>query len=123
MNAKTLAEVLAKISDDNCFMHTFTSVESEDVGGGIALHVACGWGNLELVKVLVESGSDVNKPDGDRSTPLYMAALGGNLEVVQYLVSKGASSTKNNYGGTPAMAARHVGHAAVHDFLAGLGMT
>jgi ankyrin repeat protein len=45
---------------------------------------------LELVKLLVELGQDVNAADNYGITPLMVAANLGDLEVVKYLVSQGA---------------------------------
>jgi ankyrin repeat protein len=44
--------------------------------------------NEELVKMLVEHGADVNKPN---HLNLYFAAYYGRLELMKYLMAKGAS--------------------------------
>ena len=54
---------------------------------GKAILDASNAGNLEIVKYLVETGSDVNAEDG---TPLLFASVRGNLEMVKYLVENGA---------------------------------
>ena len=50
------------------------------------LHVACSQGNLEVVKLLVESGADVEHFDESGSTPLHCAAAGNHPDVVAYLI-------------------------------------
>jgi len=53
---------------------------------------------LELVKLLVEMGLDVNHADNYGITPLMGAANQGDLEVVKYLVSKGADLGAHDLG-------------------------
>jgi uncharacterized protein len=53
---------------------------------------------LELVKLLVDLGEDVNAADGYGITPLMVAANLGNIEVVKYLISKGADLGAHDLG-------------------------
>jgi uncharacterized protein len=53
---------------------------------------------LELVKLLVDMGQDVNAADNYGITPLMVAANLGDLEVVKYLVSKGADLGAHDLG-------------------------
>ena len=51
------------------------------------LHIACGEGNLDMVKILVSKGADIDRGDGDwYETPLHKACEGGNKQLVDYLV-------------------------------------
>jgi ankyrin repeat protein len=43
---------------------------------------------LDAVKLLVESGADVEVTDGDSKTPLHLAATTGKTEVVRFLVEQ-----------------------------------
>jgi ankyrin repeat protein len=45
---------------------------------------------LELTKVLVDAGADVNALDVDGTTPMYLAAIEGFYDVVVYLHTHGA---------------------------------
>lgn len=59
--------------------------------------------NLELVKLLVEKGGDVNA-GGVAGTPLIAAVQARSFEVLDYLLEKGASAkVKNKEGMTPLM--------------------
>jgi ankyrin repeat protein len=53
---------------------------------------------LELVKLLVELGEDVNAADGYGITPLMVAANLGDIEIVRYLISKGADLGAHDLG-------------------------
>lgn len=54
------------------------------------LHEAIWWGRIEVVKVLVTKGANVNSRDGIGRTPLHTAIECGYLEVVELLLQKGA---------------------------------
>jgi len=53
---------------------------------------------LELVKLLIESGEDVNAADNYGITPLMVAANLGDIEIVKYLISKGADLGAHDLG-------------------------
>jgi ankyrin repeat protein len=53
---------------------------------------------LELVKLLIESGEDVNAADNYGITPLMVAANLGGIEIVKYLISKGADLGAHDLG-------------------------
>jgi ankyrin repeat protein len=59
------------------------------------LSVACSQGKFELVKNLIENGSDVNQKDQANLTPIMRAATNGHKSIVRLLVSYGA---KISYG-------------------------
>ena len=51
------------------------------------LHQACIKDELDIVKMLVNSGVDVNRGDAEEnSTPLHLACAGGHVDVVNYLI-------------------------------------
>src|SRR5581483_3694086 len=53
---------------------------------------------LELVKLLVDLGEDVNAADNYGITPLMVAANLGDIEIVKYLISKGADLGAHDLG-------------------------
>nr|QBK86071.1 MAG: ankyrin repeat protein [Marseillevirus LCMAC101] len=55
------------------------------------LHMACFLGDLELVKIFVEQGADVNLMHGMYLTPLHQAAMTGHHKIIQYLLENGAN--------------------------------
>ena len=46
---------------------------------------------LDVVKVLVKAGADVNYDGGRKLYPIFAAVQSSNLEVISYLIDKGAS--------------------------------
>lgn len=78
-------------------------------------------GDLELVRLMVEQGADVNLPTkSDASTALMQAASGGNLEVVQFLVKAGANVNEVRGGATALTYATSAGHEEVIEYLTSL---
>lgn len=63
------------------------------------LHWAAMWGQLDTVKLLLETGAEIDAPTSSKMTPLHWAAWQGGLEVVKYLVSKGANKDATSVHG------------------------
>jgi ankyrin repeat protein len=62
---------------------------------------------LDLVKLFVEKGADVNALNNTGSSALHYAATQGNEKMIEYLMAKGAKTDiKNKQGRTPAELAR-----------------
>jgi len=64
-------------------------------GGFTALHAASRANYVEIARLLIEAGADINIPADapHRATPLHWAARSGNLDVVKLLVEAGADLT------------------------------
>lgn len=54
---------------------------------------ACNYPNLDMVKFLVETNSDVNERGGE---PLYTACSRGNINIVKFLIESNADVTKSH---------------------------
>jgi len=74
-----------------------------------ALIMACGDGDLDFVKMLVESGIDVNGVGARGFTPLMSAANNEEPEVIKYLLSKGADVNQSYQGWTALIEAADEG--------------
>lgn len=72
--------------------------------GNQPLHTAADSGRLEVVRMLVAAGADVNGIGRrqDRWTPLFNAVTHGQTDVVRFLLANGAAvDPKDNIGNTP----------------------
>jgi ankyrin repeat protein len=83
-------------------------IDCKSVEGQTALHDSAKRNMLESVKLLVESGANVNAIDNEGNTPLHIAAGGylarlDPLEAVEYLVKNGAKIDLLNNAGQTAL--------------------
>ena len=67
-----------------------------------ALHTVVRNDNIDIAKILISNGFDVNKKDGYNYTPLRIAVDNSNIEIVRLLIAAGADvNIGNKYGYTP----------------------
>ncbi|RDW75101.1 hypothetical protein BP6252_06243 [Coleophoma cylindrospora] len=86
------------------------------------LHWASHNGHINIVKLLLEKGADVNAADKDSCSPLYWASQDGQIDVVKLLLEKGASiNTAEHTGWTPLHRASEDGHVDVVKLLLEMG--
>lgn len=81
------------------------------VDGVTALHEASQKGNIEIVKYLLQEGSNVHLQNYNGFTALHVAAYTGENEIVRTLIAAGAdvnAQAKDNV--TPLHAAASMGH-------------
>lgn len=64
---------------------------SNDQKGSTPLVSACANGNIDIVKMLITHGADVNIPAGEDFTPLFAATINNKPEIVEILVEAGAN--------------------------------
>ncbi|XP_019768802.1 protein fem-1 homolog B isoform X2 [Dendroctonus ponderosae] len=88
------------------------------IEGATALWCAACAGHLNVVKILVTSGADVNHSTKTNSTPLRAACFDGRLDIVKYLTCHKADiHLANKYNNTCLMIAAYKGHVDVVSFL------
>jgi ankyrin repeat protein len=105
-NGNTL--LMLAILQDLSFAAVALIERSKDINvkgyfGQTALHEAARQGNVEIVKLLIDRGADINiiTVDRNRGTALHDAALKGNMEIVKMLIEKGSNvNATNKSGGT-----------------------
>jgi hypothetical protein len=68
-----------------------------------ALIVAAYYGNTEMVKLLIDNHSTLEKQDLKGFTALHCAAQNGNLDIADLLVTKGANIEQKNMPGYSAL--------------------
>jgi ankyrin repeat protein len=62
-----------------------------DVEGVTPLIAAVEGGHFQTVRLLVQAGADVNRPDASGFTPLMGAARAGHHDMVKFLLEQGAN--------------------------------
>ena len=74
--------------------------------------------SIEVIKLLIEHGANLNAQDNNGNTPLYDACWYGYLEIVQSLLNRGADVTMETAKGiTPLEIAAERNHKEVVWFL------
>ena len=86
------------------------------------LHLAAGKGHLDIVKLLLKSGVDVNCPTDEKDTPLHYSSFNGHLAVAKYLIVHGGDvGSRNIYGHTPLHHSCYGGQLAIVQYLVSAG--
>ena len=62
--------------------------------GNTALNYAAMKNNLDIVKLLVKAGANLEKENDNGETPLYNAVHHNNIEIVKFLIESGANINK-----------------------------
>lgn len=74
-------------------------MDLKDESGQTALHKACGFGKLQGVNILVNSGANVNDLEFKGQRPIHFACEEGRQDIVQYLLTKGAKCSVQDKDG------------------------
>jgi len=76
------------------------SARDTTIFGTSLLHSACQSGNVDLVRLLIQAGADVNAKDEDGDSPLHGAmAIGKNYDIARILIENGADCSDQAFGG------------------------
>ena len=82
--------------------------------GITALHYGCIEDRLEMVRLLLESGADVNKASKLGTTPLHVSCMNDRCDIARLLLDKGADLNLVDADGNTALTtACQEGHAVV----------
>ncbi len=54
------------------------------------LHVACYDGKLDVLRFLIDRGSDINSPNEEGFIPLHLASRYGHVEAARLLLDRGS---------------------------------
>ncbi|XP_067003505.2 ankyrin repeat domain-containing protein 17 isoform X3 [Anabrus simplex] len=95
------------------------NVEDRGIKGDCTpLMEAASAGHVDIVRLLIAHGADVNAQSSSGNTPLMYACAGGHEEVVHTLLESGANVEDHNENGhTPLMEAASAGHVGVAKIL------
>lgn len=88
--------------------------DREEEHGRSAVHFASKAGSVEVLKVLMEYGANLNSRAKSESLPLHYSSNMGHIEVTRFLLEKGADvDSRNQYGRTPLQYAANFKHTEV----------
>jgi len=98
------AAVLAAVDLDPALLHRV------DGGGQQLHHYACIGGDLELVRGLLDRGSDLHSRSNSGGTLLWFAAVNGRLAIADLCLDRGADPCTKNHIWTALGIAAYYGH-------------
>ncbi|CAH8473057.1 unnamed protein product [Schistosoma turkestanicum] len=87
-------------NDFQNFLRTF-NIHSRDADNNTLLHHACLLGNVEAVRLLLDSGVHANICNIDGQTPICDAALSGSAEIISLLLKSKVDVNPPSYWGSP----------------------
>ncbi len=74
------------------------------------LHMAASVNHIQMVKLLIKHGANINSKDEADNSPLHMAIYGGHGKLAKLLIESGAYVHSRNYNGNlPVQVAAHAG--------------
>ena len=80
--------------------------------------MACRFGNLIVLELLLKNGDNIESKDVYGCTPLHISSMSGRLKFVELLVKKGVNiDPKDNRGRTPLQMACRFGNLDIFKFL------
>ncbi|CAH1254358.1 DAPK1 [Branchiostoma lanceolatum] len=117
------------IEDNNLggIRHLLQSLTSFDINqankhGETGLHLAAGYGHMDILKFLKEQGAKMDIKDKHGDNAVYWAARQGQVEAIKYLKDYCPLDIQDKSGETPLHVAARYGHADVVEYLCSLGV-
>jgi ankyrin repeat protein len=84
------------------------------LSGSTTLHFAAANGHVEIARLLIQNGAEVNVRSNYGNTPLHLAAIRGQVDVLHLLVENDADlEAQNNYGQRALHCAARYGHLPI----------
>ena len=71
----------------------------DDTICGTPLYYACRMGHINIAKLLIKKGADINKPNNKGYTPLSVACVTNNYELGKLLLESGVDINQPDYIG------------------------
>jgi len=88
------------------------------VGGGPLCTGASREGEIEISRVLIDHGANVNARKSDYCTPVHFSSFNGHVGLVRLLLERGADThALDEEGQTPYQLALRSGHCRIADLL------
>jgi ankyrin repeat protein len=81
----------------------YWDIHEKDCANWNPFMIACGYGHLELARILVQRDCEINDKNSDGWTAFLSAVEWGNLDLVKYLVQIGCNVYEKNNDGQNAL--------------------
>ena len=88
-------QILLEYLGENMMFEPPVTVQSTQ-GGDTPLHVACVWGDISAIELLLSGGADINARGDMGTTPLFNAVSFGRVRSTERLLKAGASADDSN---------------------------
>lgn len=88
---------------------------------GSGLMIGAWEGNIDLMRLFISRGADINGMNGNGESPIVFAAWRGNLEAVKWLLERGANINAPRRQWSALHYAVFAGHTEVADYLMAQG--
>ncbi|KAL1928090.1 hypothetical protein VTP01DRAFT_3006 [Rhizomucor pusillus] len=85
-----------------CKVVTKDTVNNKDAEGLTALHHAADRGHVDIIKVLLDLGADINATTNDSETALHLACISDQVEVAKLLLERGCDADIRDADGLTA---------------------
>ncbi|MFH1143526.1 MAG: ankyrin repeat domain-containing protein [Candidatus Eisenbacteria bacterium] len=116
--AGDLSRVTELIQTDPAVVHERNTNQTQDY----PLHTAAMHGQVEIARMLLAAGAELEAGDRDNSTPLHDACLNRQTDMVAFLIESGADVNRHDYNGAYALSfAAAGGDTAVVRMVLGAG--
>ena len=96
--------------------------QDEDNGNRTPLHWAAWRGRVEIARMLIDAGANLDIQDDQGQTPLHWAAKYGREEIARMLIgAKADVNVQDKWGSTPLHGAARWGYEEISKMLIGAG--
>lgn len=95
-NWNSIEHLLLYIGENALGFEPPVEVDTQRLDGDTPLHIACNWGDVSAVEILLEHGANPNTKGDMGCTPLYTTVSFGNLRCAKLILEAGADVNDNN---------------------------
>ncbi len=111
-----ITEIKSILEEDHGYTHKITPF-------GSWLHIAAGYGQIDIVKYFIDAGIDINLEGGIAGgNSLNYAVQNGQKEMVCFLINNGASLDTTEPERNPLFSAIYDGHTEIAEILVNAGI-